>query len=184
MKTLMFALCAGFLTIPTLVLADECRPYFSSIYDMYDLPAGSDPAAFDHTPYHVQSIRLYHDGNTSFGMGEEYTPDIGYFNDWRINTYPGFNIMRHDGEGRDAETYAVSGKFHDMFPSNNSVFLTTLTLYRSGEAKITLNEEGNQEFALEGLSCRGIDRHHFIMEGSVHVPPYTSSWIFTVKRSR
>lgn len=176
MKKLLCSLML--LSASSMVSAGDCRPYFSSIYDMYDSP-GSNPASFDHTPYHVKSVRLYHDGNTSFGMGEEYAPNLGYFNDRQTNAYLGFNIMRHD---RGGEAYAVMGKFRDMFPSRNAAPLTTLTLFRSGEAQITLNEEDNRRFSLENLNCYGMDRHRFVFEGKVRVAPYTSSWIFTVNR--
>ncbi len=173
MKKLVLSLML--LTGSQAVLAGDCRGYFSNIYDMYDLPASVNGIS-----YHVQSVRLYHDGNISFAMNEHYNPDYAYFNDRAAEK--GFDMILHPNSDWGGEAHKVGGKFRDMFPSKNAAPLTTLTLFRSGEAQITLNEEDNRVFYLEGLDCYGMNKNRFVIEGKVKVPPYVSSWMFTVER--
>lgn len=154
----------------------DCRPYLESFYDT------SQRAQSVYGT--IRSIRLFHDGNISVGLSgwSQYLPSPAFTPTYN-NTPTAFNVAPRNpfDPNRSVEELTARGNFQDFFPSRGDVDLTNLALYRDGRVKITLKEEGDRELYLEDMKCQG-NQYEFALEGKVKVAPYTSTWIFTVKR--
>ncbi len=151
----------------TAAQADDCHSYLNSFYDT------SQRASTVFAD--VQSVRVFHDGNVSVGLSAmpTYSPIWG-------NAPAAFTVATNPFSGNAGGSVA-NGDFQDFFPSRMDANLTNLALFRDGRVRITLKDEGNQEFYLQDMQCHG-DQYNFMLEGKVNVPPYTSTWAFSIKR--